>query len=53
MRIALMLLILGVMVTGCYQVGSNGDDDLRGVPVTNNPNIIPESGLGPMNSMPY
>jgi len=53
MRIALMLLILGVMVTGSYQVGSNGDDDLRGVPVTNNPNIIPESGLGPMNSMPY
>ena len=29
-------------MTGCYQVHS--DDDLRTVPVTNNPNILPKSG---------
>ena len=39
-KIALVLLIAlaGVGLTGCYQVHS--DDDLRTVPVTNNPNII-------------
>lgn len=53
MRIALMLLVLVAFMVGCYQVGSNGDDDLRAVPVTNNPNIVPDRGLGPMQSMPY
>ncbi len=28
-------------LTGCYQVHS--DDDLRTVPVTNNPNIVPRN----------
>ena len=53
MRIALMLLCLVAFMVGCYQAGSNGDGDLRAVPVTNNPNIIPDRGLGPMQSMPY
>ena len=29
---------------GCYQVHSD-DADLRTVPVTNNPNILPHSGM--------
>lgn len=29
-------------LSGCYQV--RGEDDLRTVPVTNNPNIIPNQG---------
>jgi hypothetical protein len=29
-------------LSGCYQMHS--DDDLRTVPVTNNPNIIPQMG---------
>lgn len=52
MRIALTLLIIGLLA-GCYQASSNGDDDLRAVPVTNNPNIVPERGMGPMQGMPY
>ena len=53
MRIALMLLGLVVLMVGCYQIGSSLDDDLRAVPVTNNPNIVPDRGLGPIQSMPY
>ena len=53
MRIALMLLCLVAFMVGCYQVGSNDDDDLRAVPVTNNPNLVPDRGLVPMQSMPY
>lgn len=30
---------------GCFQT-YNGDEDLRTVPVTNNPNIIPNHGSG-------
>lgn len=29
-------------LTGCMQ--AHPDDDLRGVPVTNNPNILPRTG---------
>ena len=53
MKRILMLLGLVAALTGCYQAHSNGDDDLRAVPVTNNPNIVPDRGLGPMQSMPY
>jgi hypothetical protein len=39
----LALFILGaICLCGCYQIHS--DDDLRTVPVTNNPNIIPNQG---------
>ena len=38
---ALLLLAL-ISLSGCYQVHS--DDDLRTIPVTNNPNIVPSQG---------
>jgi len=45
---------LGLMCTGCYQASSNGDDDLITTPVTNNPNVVPDSGgFGPPSAMPY
>lgn len=53
MRTLCMLFGLAILMTGCYQINSNRDDDLRAVPVTNNPNIVPDRGLGPMRSMPY
>ena len=53
MRFALILAGLMRMLAGCYQASSNGDDDLRAVPVTNNPNLVPDRGLGPMQAMPY
>ena len=37
--LALMLLSL----CGCYHTGP--DDDLRAVPVTNNPNVVPNHGV--------
>jgi hypothetical protein len=36
------LMLAVVCLSGCYQVHS--DDDLRTVPVTNNPNIVPNQG---------
>ncbi len=36
------VLLATVGLTGCYQVHS--DDDLRTIPVTNNPNIVPQQG---------
>jgi len=39
-RILMALALLGL--TGCYQINDN--DDLRGVPVTNNPNVVPQHG---------
>ena len=41
MGILLFCLFLSVIgLSGCYQIHS--DDDLRTVPVTNNPNIVPQ-----------
>lgn len=40
---ACVLLLPMFLLTGCYQVHS--DDDLRTVPVTNNPNIVPNQGM--------
>lgn len=44
----LLVAVLGsfFLFSGCYQVHS--DDDLRSVPVTNNPNIVPSSNDGGM-----
>jgi hypothetical protein len=39
----LSLCVLGLL-SGCYQIHS--DDSLRTVPVTNNPNIVPQRGTG-------
>lgn len=36
-------LISLAMLSGCFQ-GYNEDDDLRTVPITNNPTIIPNYG---------
>lgn len=39
------------VLSGCYQIHS--DDDLRSVPVTNNPNIVPASSYdGPARFIP-
>lgn len=44
-------LLAAAALSGCYQVHS--DDDLRAVPVTNNPNIVPQSnGMGRFIAMP-
>ncbi len=40
--IVMLATLVGLVCTGCYQVHS--DDDLRTIPVTNNPNIIPNQG---------
>ncbi len=37
-----LFLIVAASLAGCYQMHS--DDDLRTVPVTNNPNIVPSRG---------
>lgn len=42
MKLLMLLTLAGVSLAGCYQVHS--DDDLRTVPVTNNPNIVPGQG---------
>lgn len=34
-----------LIVTGCFQA-YNPDDDLRTVPVTNNPHVVPNHGNG-------
>jgi hypothetical protein len=39
LRIIMLLFIL-FGLSGCYQLHS--DDDLRTVPVTNNPNVVPK-----------
>jgi PBP1b-binding outer membrane lipoprotein LpoB len=37
-----LLLLAALCLSGCYQMHS--DDDLRTIPVTNNPNIVPNQG---------
>ncbi len=34
-----------LLLTGCFQA-YNGDDELRTVPVTNNPRVVPNYGSG-------
>ncbi len=41
MLLFILLFSLTALV-GCYQIHS--DDDLRTIPATNNPNIVPQSG---------
>ncbi len=41
MRVLLFCLLAAALNFGCYQAHSG--DDLRGIPVTNNPNIIPNA----------
>lgn len=50
MRVALMLIGLALLVAGCYRVD---DEDLRAMPVTNNPNFVPDTNIAPIQAMPY
>jgi len=43
LKLGLALFFVAAAITGCYQIHSD-DDDLRTVPVTNNPNIVPGQG---------
>lgn len=53
LRLALFGFLM-LSLTGCYQASSNGDDDLRAYPVTNNPTIVPEDrGFGSPSAIPY
>ncbi|MEN9343284.1 MAG: hypothetical protein RLZZ453_71 [Chlamydiota bacterium] len=45
MKITCGLGLLLLLLAGCYQMHS--DDDLRTVPVTNNPHIVPNHGTLP------
>lgn len=40
-----IFLLALVAAAGCFQT-SNSDDDLRTVPVTNNPHVVPSHGGG-------
>ncbi len=39
------LILSLLLLAGCFQA-YDSDDDLRTVPVTNNPNIVPSHGSG-------
>ena len=45
----LMTVFAGMGISGCFQV--NSDDELRTVPITNNPQLIPGS-TGGLPGMP-
>lgn len=47
----ILLVLTALLFCGCYQAHS--DDDLRGVPVTNNPNIIPFNQTAQGPGLPY
>lgn len=46
--VAMLFFLVGVSVSGCFQ--TNVDDDLRSVPITNNPNLFPRSSQTAQNS---
>lgn len=47
-RLILCSVFFCILLSGCFQ--ANSDDDLRGVPVTNNPNLIPKANQTPGQS---
>jgi hypothetical protein len=51
MKFFILCLAIAALGCGCYQAHSG--DDLRGVPVTNNPNIIPNSHMAQRPGFPY
>lgn len=51
MKQIVLFFILGLLTCGCYEAGP--DEDLRGVPVTNNPNLIPNGNTAQRPSLPY
>lgn len=44
MKRFILLVAFVLLAAGCYQAHS--DDDLRSIPTTNNPNILPNGGRG-------
>lgn len=40
-----ILCLVGLILSGCFQA-YDPDDDIRAVPVTNNPHIVPNYGNG-------
>lgn len=51
MKGLLVIALISLVVSSCYQMHS--DDDLRAVPVTNNPNVVPAmDGIGRLMAMP-
>lgn len=38
-------IVATLLLTGCFQT-YNEDDDLRTIPVTNNPHVVPNHGSG-------
>ncbi len=40
--------VVSLLLSGCYQ--AQYDDDLRTVPTTNNPNIVPSAGLSNLSA---
>lgn len=51
LKISAVFIAVLAVCGGCYQAHS--DDDLRTVPVTNNPNIVPGSGMGNFSAVGY
>lgn len=52
MKLVALLAFLCIFLSGCYH-GASDSDDLRTVPVTNNPNFIPSRDTQTMSAMPY
>jgi hypothetical protein len=50
MKVFILLSVL-LLLGGCYQMHSD-DDDLRTIPVTNNPTLLPSQGGMRMPSAP-
>ena len=42
MVVRILMVTAFVGLCGCYQMSDH--DDLRGIPVTNNPNVVPQHG---------
>lgn len=51
LKISAVFIAVAAVCGGCYQAHS--DDDLRTVPVTNNPHIVPGGGMGSFSAMGY
>jgi len=54
MRSVFMLFLLALCASGCYKFSSGEEGDMRTVPVTNNPNLVPQKREGSVPAaIPY
>jgi len=53
MQSVLVLLLLALCVSGCYRPSSGEEGELRTVPVTNNPHLVPQKKEGSVPAIPY